>query len=138
MRRKRKSRSHGSQNGKPASRSSSDSNGAAEETGEQGTGPPPTNGAKPTAFYEHRTLKPKPSTAWQAAGVLALSCAFAALLTALTVGGGAILKPWALLVLAGGLTLLALVCFIAHWTTNRGRWATTTEVRIVPLDEEGN
>lgn len=137
MRRKRKSRSQGDQNGKPVRHSSSDLKGAG-ETGGQGTGPPPINGAKPTAFYEHRTPKPKPSTAWQAAGVFALSCAFAVLLTALTVGSGAGLKFWAFLSLAGGFTLAALLCFIAHWTTNRGRWTTTAEVRIVPIDEEGD
>jgi len=137
MRRKRKSRSHGNQNGKPASHSSADLDGAG-ETGGQGTGPPPTSGAKPTAFDEHRTPKPRPSTAWQAAGVLALGCAFSSLMAALTVGGGASLKFWAFLALAGGLTLVALLCFTAHRTTNRGRWTTTTEVRIVPLEEEGD
>lgn len=107
------------------------------ETGEQDTWGGSGNGSGSTPpYYLLKQDEPLPTAAWQAAGSIAISCAFAALMGALTAGKEAILQPLELLILAGMLAFVSLVCFIAHWTTNQGRWTKRTKVRKVPLGEE--
>lgn len=134
---RRKARSQRKQN-RQSRQEASPQNGDV-ETGEQDTWGGSSNGSELAPPYYLLTQdEPPPTAAWQAAGSIAFSCAFAALMGALTAGKEAILQPLEFLILAGMLAFVSLVCFIAHWTTNQGRWTKRTKVREVPFGGGGD
>jgi hypothetical protein len=65
--------------------------------------------------------QPDPSTVWQAFAIGFLFSAAATLVTSLTLSPGAKVRPSELLIMAAGLALMGVLCFLAHWDANRGR-----------------
>jgi uncharacterized membrane protein len=72
---------------------------------------------------------PEPSTAWRGAGAVLIGIAVGVAIFAATLSEDAPITKSALAWIAVGLCLsLAILCFLSHWDSNRGRRGKTIEV----------
>jgi hypothetical protein len=74
----------------------------------------------PIRLIEERE-QPEPSTVWQAFAIGFLFFAGATLIASLTLSPGVGLRSSELSIAAASLAAMAVLCFLAHWDTNRGR-----------------
>jgi len=85
-------------------------------------------------FTRHIRELPEPSTAWRGAGAVLIGIAVGVAIFAATLSEDAPITKAALGWIAAALCLLlAVVCFLSHWDTNRGRKGKMVEI----VDERG-
>jgi predicted MFS family arabinose efflux permease len=86
-------------------------------------------GIPPRRFTRHIRELPEPSTAWRGAGAVLIGIAVGVAIFAATLSEGAPISKPALGWIAAALCLLlALICFLSHWDTNRGRKGKVVEI----------
>jgi hypothetical protein len=84
-------------------------------------------------FTRHIRELPEPSTAWRGAGAVLVGIAVGVAIFAATLSENAPISKATLAWIAAGLCLaLALLCFLSHWDSNRGRKGKMVEI----VDEE--
>jgi len=79
--------------------------------------------------------RPEPSGVWLAAAFACLSCAAAVVIAVLTLAPDAPVRSSELLIVAVSLIVIAVLCFLAHWDSNRGRRPRRYEVKDVAEDD---
>ncbi len=85
-------------------------------------------------FTRHIRELPEPSTAWRGAGAVLIGIAAGVAIFAATLSEDAPISKAALGWIAAALCLvLAAICFLSHWDTNRGRKGKMVEI----VDERG-
>lgn len=85
-------------------------------------------------FTRHIRELPEPSTAWRGAGAVLVGIAAGVAVFAATLSEDAPISKSALAWIAAALCLLlAVICFLSHWDTNRGRKHKMVEI----VDERG-
>jgi predicted MFS family arabinose efflux permease len=91
------------------------------------TNEPP--GVPQRRFTRHIRELPEPSTAWRGAGAALIGIAVGTAIFAATLSEDAPISKAALAWIAAGLCLaLAILCFLSHWDSNRGRRGKVVEI----------
>ncbi len=86
-------------------------------------------GASQRRFTRHIRELPEPSTAWRGAGAVLVGIAVGVAIFAATLSEEAPISKAALGWIAAALCLgLALLCFLSHWDSNRGRKGKMVEI----------
>jgi hypothetical protein len=72
---------------------------------------------------------PEPSTVWRGAGAVFVGIAVAMAITAATLSDDApVTRSQLAWIITGLCVLLAILCFLSHWDTNRGRKRRVIEI----------
>jgi hypothetical protein len=79
---------------------------------------------------------PEKSDAWLVTGRTLLSIDVGVTLAAATSSDRIGIRPETLWVVVGALIVIAVVCFFAHWDSNRGRTFRQTEVVVEEADDD--
>jgi predicted MFS family arabinose efflux permease len=80
-------------------------------------------------FTRHIRELPEPSTIWRGAGAVLIGIAVGVAIFAATLSEDAPISKAALAWIAAALCLLlAAICFLSHWDTNRGRKGKMIEI----------
>lgn len=86
-------------------------------------------GAPGRRFTRHIRELPEPSTAWRGAGAVLVGIAVGVAIFAATLSEDAPISKAVLGWIAAALCLLlAVICFLSHWDTNRGRKGKRVEI----------